>query len=193
LPLVADEQNHPLVTRASAIHGLEEIGRVRQLLDAAARGPEPAAGGLLALELLIAVADPDRFLRSELIEPLRGWQAEVQSELARALRVHARAGRNVVLLEYESRCRIEDLVGARWPGMRPGTVVLVANPGAVEGMVSLHARAAAPEAIEVLRAALGPECTALVTQPQYQSILTRLGIEPKALSHDEVHTDRMLN
>ena len=63
-------------------------------------------------------------------------------------RVRPRPGFGVVVVEYDSACRLEDLVAERWRGLRPGTVVLVANHGAVEGAVAVTAKAAVREAVD---------------------------------------------
>jgi len=76
----------------------------------------------------------------------------VRLELARATRIRpAPLASVVVVVEYDSACHLEDLVAERWRGLRPGTVVLVANYGAADGMVAITARAAVPEALERLR------------------------------------------
>jgi hypothetical protein len=109
---------------------------------------------------------------------LRRTQALVQAELARAARIRPRAGFGVVVVEYESACRLEDLVAARWRGLRPGTAVLVANHGAVDGQVAVTARAAVPEALDRLRATLCDEGTTLLDPVTWSQLLVRLGVAP---------------
>ncbi|HEX6837201.1 MAG TPA: hypothetical protein VF334_11545, partial [Polyangia bacterium] len=84
----------------------------------------------------------------------------------------------VVVVEYDSACRLEDLVAARWRGLRPGTVVLVANHGAVDGMVAVTARAAVREALDRLRYALDDEGTTLIDPETWAQLLQRLGVAP---------------
>lgn len=172
---------HALVERALARHTHDDLERAAALLDAAARGPEPAALSLMAIELVAAASDPRRFCASEGAELLCRTQAVVAAELARAARIRPRAGFGVVVVEYESACRLEDLVAARWRGLRPGTAVLVANHGAVDGMVAVTARAAAPEALDRLRATLRDEGTTLLDPVTWAQLLVRLGVAPAVI------------
>jgi hypothetical protein len=176
--LVGHAEPHALVERALARHTRDDLVAIAGLLDAAARGPEPALESLSAAEMLAAAPDPHRFLDSVPAEVLRRTQALVRAELARATRVRPRPGFGVVVVEYESACRLEDLVAARWRGLRPGTVVLVANHGAVEGMVAVTARAAVREALDRLRYALDDEGTTLIDPETWAQLLQRLGVAP---------------
>ncbi|MCU1278686.1 MAG: hypothetical protein JWM53_2232, partial [bacterium] len=82
----------------------------------------------------------------------------------------------VVVVEYDSACHLEDLVAERWRGLRPGTVVLVANHGAADGVVAISARAAVPEALDRLRATLGDEGSTLLDSHAWSSLRDRLGV-----------------
>jgi hypothetical protein len=112
---------------------------------------------------------------------LRRTQLVVHSELARATRVRPRPGFGVVVVEYESACHLEDLVAERWRGLRAGTVVLVANHGAVDGMVAVTARAAVREALDRLRYALSDEGTTLLDPATWEQLRQRLGVAPAAI------------
>ena len=176
--LVGRAEPHALIERALGRHEREELAAIAALLDAAARGPDPALESLTAGEMLIAAPDPRRFLGSVPAEVLRRTQALVAAELARATRVRPRAGFGVVVVEYDSACRLEDLVAERWRGLRPGTVVLVANHGAVEGAVAVTARAAVREALDRLRYALNDEGTTLLDPETWATLRQRLGVPP---------------
>ncbi len=176
--LGVDGAPHPLVERARARHGREDLVAVGELLEAAARGPEPASHSLMAAEMLAAAPDPRRFLRSVPAELLRRAQAAVRTELTRAAALRPRAGFGVLVVEYASPCRIEDLVAARWRGLRPGTAVLVANHGLVAGDVAVTTRAAAPEALERLQQFIGSDDPALISREVWEALLGRLGVVP---------------
>jgi hypothetical protein len=176
--LVGRPLSHVLVERALGRHTRAELAEVRALLDAAARGPDPAVESLNAAEMLIVAPDPRRFLASVPAEVLRHTQALVRAELARTTRLRPRPGFGVVVVEYESACHLEDLVAERWRGLRPGTVVLVANHGAADGMVAITARSAVPEALDRLRSALGEEGTTLLDRETWAELLERLGVAP---------------
>ncbi len=178
--LVGDAQPHVLVERALGRHARADLEAIAGLVDAAARGPEPAFESLNAVEMLMAAPDPGRFLESVPAEVLRRTQERVRVELARATLIRPRPGFGVVVVEYASACHIEDLVAERWRGLRPGTVVLVANHGAADGMVTVTARAAAPKAIHHrlgrLHAALGDEGAALLDPDSWSQLRDRLGV-----------------
>ena len=178
--LVGGTLPHVLVERALGRHQRADLIAVAELLDAAARGPEPAFESLNAVEMLIAAADPRRFLDSVPAEVLRRTQELVRAELARATRIRPRPGFGVVVVEYDSACHLEDLVAERWRGLRPGTVVLVANHGAGDGMVAITARSAVPEAVEHrlarLDGALGGEGTTLLDRDSWAQLRDRLGV-----------------
>ena len=179
--LLARPLPHRLIERALARHTRADMSAVTELLDAAARGPQPAIDSLMAIEMLTAVAEPRRFLASVAAQQLARTRALVGAELARASRIRPRPGFGVVVVEYESPCQLEDLVAARWRGLRPGIAVLVANHGAVDGRVALTARAAVPEALERLRGALGDGDTALLHPDVWSQLRARLGVAPAAI------------
>jgi hypothetical protein len=178
LGLVGCAEPHVLVERALARHARADLDAVAGLLDAAARGPEPARESLNALEMLLAAPEPRRFLASVPAEMLRRTQLIVRAELARATRVRPRPGFGVVVVEYDSACHLEDLVAERWRGLRAGTVVLVANHGVADGMVAVTARAAVHEAIDRLRYILSDEGTTLLDPDTWTQLLQRLGVAP---------------
>jgi hypothetical protein len=181
LGLIGRAEPHVLVERALSRHTRADLEAVAELLDAAARGPAPAQESLNAAEMLIAAPEPRRFLASVPAEVLRRTQLVVHSELARATRVRPRPGFGVVVVEYESACHLEDLVAERWRGLRAGTVVLVANHGAVDGMVAVTARAAVREALDRLRYALSDEGTTLLDPATWEQLRQRLGVAPAAI------------
>jgi hypothetical protein len=154
LGLVRSGTPHAIVERALARHTREDLLRVTDLLEAAARSPMPGMMSVIALELLIAAPDPRRFLSAEPCDLLRRCQAIVTVELAKATRLRPRAGRGVVVVEYDSACHLEDMVAARWRGLRPGTAIVAANHSWIEGRVALVARSAAPESLDRLTAFL---------------------------------------
>jgi hypothetical protein len=174
--LLPGSASHALVERALGRYDRAELGSVSELLEAAARGPAPSPESLIAVDMLIAVADPHRFSASLAAEALRRTQLLVRSELMRAAAIRPQAGFGVVVVEYSSACSVEDLVAARWRGLRPGTAVLVANHGAVDGLVAVTARAAVPEALERLRTALGDEGRALLTPESWRELRAHLGV-----------------
>ncbi|HEX6836520.1 MAG TPA: hypothetical protein VF334_08095 [Polyangia bacterium] len=186
--LVGRAEPHVLVERALGRHARGEFEAIAALLDAAARGPEPALESLNAVEMLTAAPDPRRFLASVPAEVLRQTQALVAAEVARATRVRPRPGFGVVVVEYDSTCRIEDVVAERWRGLRPGTVVLVANHGAVAGAVAVTARAAIREAVDDcfgrLRYALDDEGTTLLDPDTWAQLKQRLGVPPSPVERD---------
>ena len=181
LGLVGRAEPHVLVERALSRHTRADLDAVAELLDAAARGPAPAQESLNAAEMLMAAPEPRRFLASVPAEVLRRTQLIVHAELARATRVRPRPGFGVVVIEYESACHLEDLVAERWRGLRAGTVVLVANHGAVDGMVAVTARAAVREALDRLRYALSDEGTTLLDPATWTQLRERLGVAPAAI------------
>ena len=174
--LVGRKPPHALVERALARHHYADLTGIAELLDAAARGPEPAFESLNGAELLMAAPDPRRFLGSVTAEVLRRTQQLVRAELSRATRLRPRPGFGVVVVEYDSACRLEDLVAERWRGLRPGTVVLVANHGAADGMVAVTAKAALSEALDRLRDTLGDEGTTLLDRETWSQLRDRLGV-----------------
>ncbi|MDB4971364.1 MAG: hypothetical protein JWN44_7053 [Myxococcales bacterium] len=176
--LVDDDVPHVLVERALGRHSRDELRDIAELLDAGARGPDPASESLMALEMLSAALDPRRFVESVPGQLLKRTRALVRSELARASRIRPRPGFGAIVVEYESRCYLEDLVAARWRGLRPGTAVLVANWGGVDGVVSVTARAVIPEALDRLRATLGDNDHALLSPEAWDQLRTRLGVAP---------------
>jgi hypothetical protein len=178
LGLIGRRVVHPLVERALAQHARSDLRAIAELLDAAARGPAPASETLIALEMLTASPDPRRFLRSVAAEALRHTQALVHAELVRAAGTRPRPGYGVLVVEYDSPCHVEDLVAARWRGVRPGTAVLVANHGVVADMVAVTARAAASESLERLRPMLGEEGSALLDRATWAELCQRLGVPP---------------
>jgi len=182
--LVGRAEPHVLVERALARCTRSELEAAAALLDAAARGPEPALESLNAGAMLVAAPDLRRFLDSVPAAALRQTQAVVAAELARASRVRPRPGFGVVVVEYDSACRIEDLVAERWRGLRPGTVVLVANFGAVEGAVAVTARAAVREALDRLRYALNDEGTTLLDPDTWSQLKERLGVAPPPVERE---------
>ncbi|MGZ3430028.1 MAG: hypothetical protein ACXVCV_25430, partial [Polyangia bacterium] len=174
--LVGGTRPHVRVERALGRHARADLIAIAGLVDAAARGPEPAFESLNAVEMLIAASEPRRFLDSLPAEVLRRTQELVRAELTRATRIRPRPGFGVVVVEYESACHLEDLVAERWRGLRPGTVVLVANHGAGDGQVAVTARAAVPEALERLRGALGDEGSTLLDYDTWTQLRDRLGV-----------------
>ncbi len=62
--LVERAEPHALVEQALARQVRADLEAVAALLDAAARGAEPAAESLMAVEMLAAASDPRRFLAS---------------------------------------------------------------------------------------------------------------------------------
>jgi hypothetical protein len=168
---------HELVERALARHGRDELSQLTELLDGATRGPEPAREMLSALEMLTAAPDPRRFIDSEPGQLLVRNLALVRQQTARAAHLRPRGGFGVLVVEYDSPCRIEDLVAQRWRGLRPGTAVLVANHGGVAGRVAITARAALPEALERLHSVVGDEGHALLAPADWSQLLSRLGVE----------------
>ena len=178
--LVEHAASHVLIERALWRTSRTELIEIAALLDAAARGPEPAPESLVALQELAVAATARQFLEGACAESLRRTQAIVRSELARAVRVRPRPGFGVVVVEYDSACRLEDLVAARWRGLRAGTVVLVANHGAVDGSVAVTAKAAMRESVEArlgsLRAALADEGTTLLDRETWAVLRERLGV-----------------
>ncbi|HWE29288.1 MAG TPA: hypothetical protein VHB97_14865 [Polyangia bacterium] len=167
---------HTLVERALARHSRAELVQLAELLDGATRGPEPAREMLTALEMLAAAPDPRRFLDSEPGQLLVRNVALVRQQAALACRLRPRAGFGVLVVEYDSPCRIEDLDAQRWRGLRPGTAVLVANHGGVAGHVAVTARAALPEALERLHAVVGDAGHTLLPPMQWSQLLARLGV-----------------
>jgi hypothetical protein len=183
LGLMHDHRAHPIVTRATAQHRRADLLHVSDLLDAAGRSPMPGMMSVMAMELLMAAPDPARFLAAEPCDLLRKCQAIVAAELSQAARVHPRAGHAAVLVvEYDSACRIEDWVAARWRGLKAGTVVLVANHGWVEGRVAVVARCASPEALAQLCLPLGAGDAALLSLGAWADLLARLGVPPALLN-----------
>ncbi len=180
--LVENAGSHVLVERARWRHDHAELAEIAALLDAAARGPEPALESLNALEMLSASPTPRDFLDSVPAEVLRRTRALVHAELARTTRLRPRPGFGVVVVEYDSACHLEDLVAARWRGLRAGTVVLVANHGAVDGSVAVTARAAVRESVDArlggLRGALADEGTTLLDPDAWAALRERLGVAP---------------
>jgi hypothetical protein len=167
-----------LIERALGRHTRVDLAHIAELLDAGARGPDPACESLMALEMLSAATDPRRFLESVPGQLLARTQSLVRAELNRAARIRPRPGFGAVVVEYESRCYLEDLVAARWRGLRPGTAVLVANWGGVDNMVAVTARSAAPEALDRLRGTLGDEGRALLSPEAWEELRARLGVAP---------------
>lgn len=137
--LIRAEPSHVLVERAIARCARVELEHIAELLDGAARSPEPAALSLMAAEMLASASEPRGFLASVQAGYLQRAHAHVRAELARVARVRPRPGFCSLVVEYESDCRVEDLVAACWRGLRPGTSVLVANHGAVDGGISVFA------------------------------------------------------
>jgi hypothetical protein len=176
--LIDDDVPHVLIERALGRHTRVDLVHIAELLDAGARGPDPACESLMALEMLSAATDPRRFLESVPGQLLARTQSLVRSELNRAARIRPRPGFGAVVVEYESRCYLEDLVAARWRGLRPGTAVLVANWGGVDNMVAVTARSAAPEALDRLRGTLGDEGRALLSPEAWEELRARLGVAP---------------
>ena len=176
--LVGRAEPHALVERARAHHAYANLAAIANLLDAAGRGPQPARESLAAAELLTAAPAPRRFLAGEEADALRHTEQLVHAELARATRLRPRPGFGVVVIEYDSACRLEDRVAERWRGLRPGTVVLVANHGAAAGLVAVAARAAVPEALDRLRGTLGDEGTTLLDGETWAQLRQRLGVAP---------------
>jgi hypothetical protein len=167
---------HALVERALGRHSRDELLQLGELLDGATRGPEPAREMLSALEMLAAAPDVRRFLDSEPGQLLIRNLALVRQQTARASRLSPRAGLGVLVVEYDSPCRIEDLVAQRWRGLRPGVAVLVANHGGVAGQVAVTARAALPEALERLHSVVGDDGHALLPPAEWSQLLSRLGV-----------------
>ena len=186
--LVGRAEPHVLVERALGRHARGELAAIAALLDAAARGPEPALESLNATQMLMAASDPRRFLGSVPAEAMRQTQALVAAEVARTSRVRPRPGFGVVVVEYDSACRIEDLVAERWRGLRPGTVVLVANHGAVAGAVAVTAKAAIRDAVDGrfgrLRYVLDDEGTTLLDPDTWAQLKQHLGVPPPAVERD---------
>lgn len=183
--LVGRAEPHVLVERALARHARGELDEIAALLGAASRGPQPASESLLAAEMLAAAPDPRRFLASIPAEVLRRTQELVRVELTRANRIRPRPGFGVVVVEYESRCHLEDLVAERWRGLRPGTVVLVGNHGCVDGQVAVAARCAVSEALDRLRSTLGDEGTALLDLETWTTLIRRLGVPPTVIERTD--------
>jgi hypothetical protein len=182
LGLVQDQRQHPIVARATAQHRRADLVHVAELLDAAGRSPMPGMMSVMAMELLMAAPDPVRFLAAEPCELLRKCQAIVTAELGQATRVRPRAGHAAVLVvEYDSACRLEDWVAARWRGLKAGTVVLVANHGWVEGRVAVVARCGSPETLAQLCLPLGAGDAALLSLGAWADLLARLGVPPALL------------
>jgi hypothetical protein len=178
--LIGRSEPHVLVERALGRHAHGDLEELGSLLDAGERGPEPSQESLAALEMLAAAPDPRRFLASVAAESLRRTRVLVHAELARATRIVPRPGFGVVVVEYDSACRLEDRVAERWRGLRPGTVVLVANHGLAGGLVAVTARAAVREALDRLRYALDEEGTTLLDPVTWTALRRRLGVAPPA-------------
>jgi len=179
--LLGSAEPQLLVERALGRHTRADLAEIGELLDAAERGPESSQDSLAALEMLAAAPDPRRFLASVPGETLRRTQVRVHAELARAIHLKPRPGFGVVVVEYDSACRLEDRVAERWRGLRPGTVVLVANHGLVAGHVAVTARAAVREALDRLRYALDDEGTTLLDPATWAELRRRLGVTPADL------------
>jgi hypothetical protein len=135
--LIRRAPSHFLVERAIGRCARVELEHIAELLDGAARAPEPAPLSLMTVEMLAAAVDARRFLASVPAEYLRQAHAQVRAELQRCARIRPRPGLCTIVVEYASECRVEDLVAACWRGLRPGTSVLVANYGAVAGRVCI--------------------------------------------------------
>jgi hypothetical protein len=135
--LIRRAPSHFLVERALGRCARVELEHIAELIDGAARAPEPAALSLMTVEMLAEAVDPRRFLASVPAEYLRQAHAQVRAELQRVARIRPRPGLCTLVVEYDSECRVEDLVAACWRGLRPGTSILVANHGAVAGKVCL--------------------------------------------------------
>jgi hypothetical protein len=178
LGLLDHRRPHAITQQALTRHTRDDLQRVVDLLDAAGRSPMPGMMCVMALELLIVAPDPRRFLAAEPSDLLRKCQAIVAGELVRAAHLRPRPGHAAVVIEYDSACRVEDLVAQRWRGLRPGTAVIVANHGWVEGRVAVVARSASPDALEPLRPTLGDAGEALLSLPAWADLLARLGVPP---------------
>jgi hypothetical protein len=133
--LIRCAPSHFLVERAIGRCARVELEHIAELIDGAARAPEPAALSLMTVEMLADAVDPRRFLASVPAAYLRHAHTQVRAELQRVARIRPRPGLCALVVEYDSECRVEDLVAACWRGLRPGTSVLVANHGAVAGKV----------------------------------------------------------
>src|SRR5262249_12390392 len=150
---------------------IDDLEDIAGLLEAGARGPEPASDALLAAEMLAAAPDPQRFLNSVPAGVLRKTQELVRIELTRASRIRPRPGFGVIVVEYDSPCHVEDLVAERWRGLRPGTIVLVANSGCVDGMVAVVAKCAVSEALDRLGSTLGDEGVTLLDRATWSTLV----------------------
>lgn len=176
LGLIGGRAPHLLVARALGQTPYDLLHQAAELLDGAARAPEPAPTSLLALELLAAAPTARDFLARPEAAALHQAMAQVQSELDRALQVRPRVGRGVVVVEFDSPCRLEDLVATRQRGLPPGTAVLAANHGAIEGQVTVAARraGAGPPTTGTL-GRLEDEGTTQLDPATWAQLLARLG------------------
>jgi hypothetical protein len=181
---------HALIERALARHSRDELARVNELLEAAGRGPHAAGTSLLAIEQLATTADPRVLLGSRAGHLLHANAQIVHAETARAgaTRPIAASGGRLLVIEYVSPCRIEELVAARWRGLRPGTAIIVAGHHPTRGEVTLVARAAAPEALEPLglyAPGLAAGGCAVLSAADWSRLRARLGIFAPAPALDE--------
>jgi hypothetical protein len=181
---------HALIERTLARHTRDDVVAVSELLEAAGRGPHAAGTSLLAVEQLATASDPRQLLGSRAGQLLRANAQIVHAEAARAAatRPIAATGGQLLVVEYASPCRIEELVAERWRGLRPGTAVLVAGHHPTDGQVTLLARAAAPEALERLdlfAPGLAAGGTACLSAGDWLHLRARLGLTAPPPALDE--------
>jgi hypothetical protein len=187
--LSAPEPSHPLIEQAFARHRRGELVILQALLEAAIRGPDAGATALFAIEQLTAARDPAALRASPAGQLLARTADFVRAEAVRASHLRPRAGGGVLVVEYDSPCRVEDLVAERWRRLRAGTVVLAANHGVVADRVCVAARAATSEALDPLRPLLDEHDQALMTPEAWAQLLARLDVpaappEPLGVARD---------
>lgn len=139
---LGEKAEWPVLAEVRGRHTAKWLKEAVALVNAARRAS--AFDVATPLALLMTVDSPRALVEHPDAEPLHGYRAEVNAELAIARRKAPlfSADNRWALLTIRSRAQIHPLIAQQWRGRLPSHVVIAANAGYVPGMVAFSARTA---------------------------------------------------
>lgn len=157
------------LTIAMKAQKMKWIKEATSLLNAAKRSSDPEKAIPAAYTLFRDATSAQEIMESTSPEAelLRGFQAEVKSELAESRRVAPKFSKTepIAILRFDSPARVHPLLAQSWRGRLPKFVVMAVNAGYIPGRVQFSLRTNADINLLDLLAKHG---TALATaEPEY--------------------------
>lgn len=96
----------------------------------------------LALDVLLAAADPAAALKTPAVAALESCRQDVKAEVDRVARTAPKISGNVALIRFSSGAQIHPLIATRWAPRLAPKIVIAANDGYLPGRVNFALRSA---------------------------------------------------